>query len=354
MNVQSQTGPQEPSLQPQTTSTALPNRRPVKQRKFLYPREVAAYFGVTLSTVRRWVSVGIFNAVLTPGGHSRFPRDEFFLRIGGQKLMGNEIPPVPVIQPQRRAARRRSPTPKAPPAPDPVRSAPVPYSQKIMVVEDNKEILKLVCSLFQNKGYQVAACAHGREALERLEREPFPFILSDISMPVLDGQDFVCAVKQLYRNSKVLMMSAGYTFRLPEFLAYGALGILSKSMELPELYHRVSGLSKERRTTCRLPVRLPLSFNGDQAGTTLNISADGVLFQTDRPLKSEDPLDIRLHGKNGSVFFTAEGSVIRSVPQADGAHTAVYFRENVGSMLGTLVRDGLVRPEASAGTTSPF
>jgi len=46
-------------------------------RKLLRPRQIATYFGVTISTVRRWVNEGRLTAIFTPGGHSRIVADEF-------------------------------------------------------------------------------------------------------------------------------------------------------------------------------------------------------------------------------------------------------------------------------------
>lgn len=44
--------------------------------QFLSRRDVAAMFGVSLSTVTRWARKGLLKAIRTPGGHYRFPVDE--------------------------------------------------------------------------------------------------------------------------------------------------------------------------------------------------------------------------------------------------------------------------------------
>lgn len=44
--------------------------------RFLTRRDVAAMFGVSLSTVTRWARKGMLMAIRTPGGHYRFPADE--------------------------------------------------------------------------------------------------------------------------------------------------------------------------------------------------------------------------------------------------------------------------------------
>jgi len=67
---------------------------------------------------------------------------------------------------------------------------------KILIVEDDKELNELVCSFFENNNYNVVSSFNGKEALEKLEKENFDLILSDIMMPVLDGFSFVEKVRR--------------------------------------------------------------------------------------------------------------------------------------------------------------
>lgn len=46
------------------------------EARFLTRRDVAAMFGVSVSTVTRWARKGLLIAIRTPGGHYRFPADE--------------------------------------------------------------------------------------------------------------------------------------------------------------------------------------------------------------------------------------------------------------------------------------
>jgi excisionase family DNA binding protein len=46
--------------------------------KFLKPKDVAVYFGVTLPTVRRWIEQDKLPAIRTPGGRIRILADKFY------------------------------------------------------------------------------------------------------------------------------------------------------------------------------------------------------------------------------------------------------------------------------------
>lgn len=58
---------------------------------------------------------------------------------------------------------------------------------KILIVEDDKELNKLVCDCFANSGYVTIGCFNGLEALKKLDSEVYDLIVSDIMMPVMDG-----------------------------------------------------------------------------------------------------------------------------------------------------------------------
>jgi len=57
----------------------------------------------------------------------------------------------------------------------------------ILLAEDNPVNQKLAVRLIEKRGHSVVAVNNGREAVERVEREPFDLVLMDISMPEMDG-----------------------------------------------------------------------------------------------------------------------------------------------------------------------
>lgn len=57
----------------------------------------------------------------------------------------------------------------------------------ILVVEDDQDMRDFIQEVLTEKGYAVTTAANGKEALERLDETPFPIIVSDLKMPVMDG-----------------------------------------------------------------------------------------------------------------------------------------------------------------------
>jgi CheY-like chemotaxis protein len=68
-------------------------------------------------------------------------------------------------------------------------------AERILVVEDNEDNLKIICRLLQDEDYEVTAVRSGGEVLERLQSESFDVILLDIMMPDVSGLDVLQRVK---------------------------------------------------------------------------------------------------------------------------------------------------------------
>ncbi len=68
-------------------------------------------------------------------------------------------------------------------------------SKKILVVDDEKDIVEMLKYNLQKEGYKVISAYNGKEALERAQQRP-DLILLDIMMPVMDGFQTLKALKQ--------------------------------------------------------------------------------------------------------------------------------------------------------------
>jgi two-component system chemotaxis response regulator CheY len=69
---------------------------------------------------------------------------------------------------------------------------------RALVVEDSKTIRMILCEYLRKMDIQVVEAADGREALKRLkEMSPPDLVLVDWNMPVMNGIDFIRAVREL-------------------------------------------------------------------------------------------------------------------------------------------------------------
>ena len=79
---------------------------------------------------------------------------------------------------------------------------------KILVVEDDKDLNKTVCSFLNYNGYEAIGCLNVFSAYDALEENVFDLIVSDIMMPGIDGFEFVSNIRDLNENIPILFMTA--------------------------------------------------------------------------------------------------------------------------------------------------
>jgi len=80
-------------------------------------------------------------------------------------------------------------------------------SKKILIVDDEPQILKVLKAYLEKIGFNVIAAADGNEALVTFQREKPDFIILDLNLPGMDGID-VCKAIRKDSNVPILMLTA--------------------------------------------------------------------------------------------------------------------------------------------------
>ena len=78
---------------------------------------------------------------------------------------------------------------------------------KILIVDDEKEIRELLEIYLQNEGYNVIKASDGKEALDIFNNEEIDLLVLDVMMPNMDGLE-VCKRIRESKNVPILMLSA--------------------------------------------------------------------------------------------------------------------------------------------------
>lgn len=87
----------------------------------------------------------------------------------------------------------------------------IELSEKVLVVDDQPDVLDMAVELFRDLGYEVLAANNGKDALAILERTTdINLLFSDVAMPGMSGIELAQRAKSLKPNMNILLAS-GYT-----------------------------------------------------------------------------------------------------------------------------------------------
>ena len=143
---------------------------------------------------------------------------------------------------------------------------------QILVVEDDRELNKTVCSYLNQNGYQATGCLDANAAYDAMYGGSlFDLIISDIMMPGIDGFEFAKTVRELNQEIPILVMTARDDFASKQkgFRA-GIDDYMVKPIDLDELLLRIQALLRRAKiaTSKRLEVG-GLVLDADELSATV-------------------------------------------------------------------------------------
>lgn len=118
-------------------------------------------------------------------------------------------------------------------------------SKKILVADDEPNIVISLEYLFKREGYTVLVARDGQEALDSITREKPDLVLLDVMMPIKTGLEVLQAVRasDALRLTKILMLTAkGRDTDITKGLALGADAYMTKPFSTRELVEKVADM----------------------------------------------------------------------------------------------------------------
>lgn len=77
---------------------------------------------------------------------------------------------------------------------------------KILVVDDDPQIFKIIFRLLDSKKYQVTSASNGNEALKRMEEEKPDLVILDLMMPGMSGLDVSKKIKENFQHQRIMIL----------------------------------------------------------------------------------------------------------------------------------------------------
>jgi two-component system response regulator MprA len=168
---------------------------------------------------------------------------------------------------------------------------------RVLVVEDDPDLRRLLASGLDEEGFSVVTAATGREALVEASREVPDLLVVDIGLPDADGRDVCQAMRSHGVVAPVLFLTAldAVTDRISGFAA-GGDDYLTKPFALAELVARLRALAKRTKA--------------DPAASAGELRLDPVSHAVGKPGEGEialTPTEFRVLG----VLVERSGQVVR-------------------------------------------
>lgn len=119
---------------------------------------------------------------------------------------------------------------------------------KILVLEDDQELNRTVCTFLNNSGYEAVGCLNANEAYDALYENMIDLIVSDIMMPGVDGFEFVKNVRDVNSEIPILFMTARDDIASKQRgFRIGVDDYMVKPIDLDELFLRIGALLRRAK-----------------------------------------------------------------------------------------------------------
>ncbi len=146
----------------------------------------------------------------------------------------------------------------------------------ILIVDDEIQIQKMLLSTIEDSGFPAITASGSEEALQILQKVAVSVVISDITMPGMDGIALTEKIKMNTCCDVILMTGNGRDFSYEKAIESGASDFIQKPFQGKELIIRLIRVLKEQGLRTELKKRLHQSFrilNGIVHALSLSIEA---------------------------------------------------------------------------------
>ena len=244
---------------------------------------------------------------------------------------------------------------------------------RILVVDDEMIVCESCQRILQEEGYEVECALEGKDAFEKMKRDPFNIVITDLKMPGIDGMEVLRTLRKEYPDTVVIMITGFSTVETAvEAMKLGAFDYIPKPFtpdevsiivkkaieqkrllleniylrqELQDKYglHNIVGKSKKMQEIYRIiakvaPTDSTVLIYG-QSGTGKELVARAIHFNSPRREKQFVPVDCAVLSENlleSELFGHVKGSFTGAIATKPGlfevADGGTIFLDEVGNI----------------------
>ncbi|MFL5411847.1 MAG: sigma-54-dependent transcriptional regulator [Myxococcales bacterium] len=119
-------------------------------------------------------------------------------------------------------------------------------ADRVLVVDDEQSLRKVLAATLQREGYEVSVCANGEEAIAALDRDGADVVVTDLVMPKMDGLTLLRKVVARHPDVPVIVVTAhGRIDSAVEAMKAGAFDFLAKPFDHADLKGIIAKASRQ-------------------------------------------------------------------------------------------------------------
>ena len=218
---------------------------------------------------------------------------------------------------------------------------------KILIVDDEPDICRLLCRLVESEGYETITAHDGKDALEKIRRHTPDVVLSDLKMPNMDGLELLHKSREIDPDLPLILLTAFADIHgAVEAIRLGAHDYLSKPFDHNEVLRVVHRACQERTLKGKIK---QLSSQLDQRVHLRKLMGHSeqvghLLMQINRVSKSD--FSVIIQGETGSGKELVSTAIHQASNRTDGPFIAL----DCGAITETLLESELFGHEKGSFT----
>lgn len=132
----------------------------------------------------------------------------------------------------------------------------------VLIVDDEAMIRESVSAYISKQGYQVITAEAGREALEIFEKKPIMFIILDLMLPGMSGEEVCQAIRKQSRVPIIMLTAKTQEDDILNGLDIGADDYVTKPFSVKQLYARMEAILRRAADDLK-PLAQKFSWNNN-------------------------------------------------------------------------------------------
>lgn len=195
---------------------------------------------------------------------------------------------------------------------------------KLLIVDDEPAVLKLIKTQVETLGYEVLTIADSRQAVQRVNREKFDGIFVDARMPYVDGVELIKHIRTSPSNREAPIVMLAGSDDVESMRAGFKAGItffLTKPLNIDKLRQLLKAtrgaMLGEKRRHARLPLRTVVNCRGEKnqfKSVSLNIGQGGMLLEASGDAEVGQELELRFTLPQMPELLNPRAIVVRKEP----------------------------------------